>query len=149
METAEEEIGGYAWYRWKDDGAEKSVFGICVRADCQGRGAGRVLLGRLIEIAKVVGPPVMSLTVQKANERAFNLYRKFGFEVVYGVYVLPDQFEEAAVLDAELFETLDPTGSEEEDFEAGGGQQCPACEARLPANEAECPECGLRFPDPD
>ena len=92
METPEGEIGGYAWYRWNDDAApadaqtparaEKSVFGICVRTDHQGRGAGRALLTRLSEIAKTVGPSVMSLTVQKANERAFGLYRKFGFEVV-------------------------------------------------------------------
>jgi ribosomal protein S18 acetylase RimI-like enzyme len=82
LETPEGAIGGYAWHRWDGEEAQKSVFGICIRPDCQGRGAGKALMSRLNEIAKVFGPPVMSLTVQKANPRAFDLYRKLGFQVV-------------------------------------------------------------------
>ncbi|HOS44150.1 MAG TPA: GNAT family N-acetyltransferase, partial [Armatimonadota bacterium] len=55
-------IGGYAWYRWRA-GDEKSGFGICIGRACQGRGAGRLLMTRLLEIAKTIGPPVMGLTV--------------------------------------------------------------------------------------
>ena len=39
-------------------------------------------MSRLLEIAKEIGPPIMMLTVQAANERALGLYRKMGFEVV-------------------------------------------------------------------
>jgi len=39
-------------------------------------------MARLLEIAQQVGPPVMGLTVQLANERALRLYRGMGFEVV-------------------------------------------------------------------
>ena len=37
---------------------------------------------RLAEIARHIGPPVMHLTVQKANARAFALYGKMGFRVI-------------------------------------------------------------------
>jgi ribosomal protein S18 acetylase RimI-like enzyme len=37
---------------------------------------------RLLEAARIHGPPVMSLTVQKANKRAVALYRKTGFRIV-------------------------------------------------------------------
>jgi len=72
---------------------------------------------------------------------------KFGFEIVYGIYVLPDHYEEAAELDGELFARLDPAAGEESEFELGRGQKCPACETPLPEGESECPECGLHFPD--
>jgi len=72
---------------------------------------------------------------------------KFGFETLYGIYVLPDQYEEAAELDRELFARLDPAVGEESELELVGGQECPACETPLPEGESECPECGLHFPD--
>jgi len=76
-----EGIGGYSWYRW-DEGAEKSGFGICISRPYQELGAGTALLTRLLEIAKSVGPPVMSLTVQLANARALKLYTRMGFHPV-------------------------------------------------------------------
>ncbi|NCO35399.1 MAG: GNAT family N-acetyltransferase [Armatimonadetes bacterium] len=75
-------IGGYAWYRWKEETSERSGFGICIARSHQDVGAGRALMARLLEIAQQVGPPVMGLTVQLANERALRLYRGMGFEVV-------------------------------------------------------------------
>lgn len=72
---------------------------------------------------------------------------KFGFETVYGIYVLPDDYEEAAVLDGELFAKLESAAGEESDFDLGGSHECPACETPLPEGESECPECGLHFPD--
>jgi ribosomal protein S18 acetylase RimI-like enzyme len=74
-------IGGYAWYRWKE-GAAASTFGICVRRSLQGTGAGKALMNRLLEIAREVGPPVMNLTVQKANPHAVELYQKMDFVIV-------------------------------------------------------------------
>jgi len=82
LETADDSIAGYAWYRWREADAEKTHFGICVRPDYQGVGAGATLMTRLMEVAEEEGPPVMCLTVQLANERAVVLYRKMGFNVV-------------------------------------------------------------------
>lgn len=75
-------IGGYAWYRWQA-GAERSTFGICIRPEQQGSGAGRALMQRLIAIAESVGPRIMCLTVQKANARAVTLYQALGFKIVH------------------------------------------------------------------
>lgn len=74
-------IAGYAWFRWKE-GQAQSTFGICISPSFQGLGAGRALLSSINRIAAGVGPNVMSLTVQKANPRAFALYRDMGFHVV-------------------------------------------------------------------
>jgi ribosomal protein S18 acetylase RimI-like enzyme len=75
-------IVGYASYRWESDDSRASTFGICIRPAYRGVGLGQALSARLFEIAADVGPPVMSLTVQKANLRALALYRKMGFRVV-------------------------------------------------------------------
>ena len=74
-------IGGYAWYRW-EAGALASGFGICIARAFQGAGAGQQLMSRLLEIALTVGPPVMSLTVQKRNPKGVELYTKMGFRVI-------------------------------------------------------------------
>ena len=76
------DIAGYAWYRWKEPQAATSTFGICIGRPWQGAGIGRALMNRLLEIAREIGPPVMGLTVQLANQRALALYRSMGFEVV-------------------------------------------------------------------
>ena len=81
LETSKGGIGGYAWYRWKA-GVPASGFGICIARTLQGRGAGQQLMARLLEIALTVGPPVMSLTVQKKNPKGVELYAKMGFRVI-------------------------------------------------------------------
>jgi len=81
-ETQDRQIAGYAWFRWQDGNSRSSTLGVCIRQNFQGMGAGTALLRRLLEIAQTVGPPVMSLTVQKANPRGLGLYRKMGFHVV-------------------------------------------------------------------
>ena len=80
LETPTGAIGGYAWYRWQE-AAPSSGFGICIAVDYQSCGAGRVLMERLLEIARVIGPPRMCLTCQHANVRAVELYQKLGFRV--------------------------------------------------------------------
>ncbi|MBN2451350.1 MAG: GNAT family N-acetyltransferase [Lentisphaeria bacterium] len=82
LELEDGSLGGYAWYRWRGNEARASGFGICVAGPCQGCGAGRVLMERLLEVAGRVGPPVMSLTCQHANARAVELYLKLGFRVI-------------------------------------------------------------------
>lgn len=74
-------IGGYAWYRWTV-GDVASGFGICIARQFQGAGAGQQLMSRLLEVARTVGPPVMSLTVQKKNPKGVELYTKMGFRVI-------------------------------------------------------------------
>jgi ribosomal protein S18 acetylase RimI-like enzyme len=80
-DTADGSIGGYAWCKWAADDATASTFGICVRPDFQGVGAGRALMTRLLAIAARGGPPDMELTVQRANAGAVRLYRSLGFEI--------------------------------------------------------------------
>ncbi|NLC57971.1 MAG: GNAT family N-acetyltransferase [Armatimonadetes bacterium] len=82
LETPAQRVAGYAWYRWTEEDASRSVFGICIGRACQGRGAGRALMTRLAQIAEKVGPPVMTLTVQEANPRAVALYQSMGFSIV-------------------------------------------------------------------
>lgn len=81
-QTPAGDIAGYAWYRWRDEDAAVSNFGICIRRTHQGVGLGGMLLSFLNDVAQCVGPKVMGLTVQKRNPRAVALYRNMGFRVV-------------------------------------------------------------------
>lgn len=81
VETPNGEIGGYAWYRWKQEDAQRSSFGICMRRDHQGLGLGRRIMETIIAAAEIYGPPVMSLTVQpETNPGAYKLYSSLGFQ---------------------------------------------------------------------
>ncbi len=75
-------IAGYAWVRWKDTPAATGNFGICVRPDYQGGGAGRALMTRLFDMIRAAGPPRVRLTVQQANARGVALYKRMGFRIV-------------------------------------------------------------------
>jgi ribosomal protein S18 acetylase RimI-like enzyme len=81
-EDRAQEIVGYASYQWENDGSRASIFGICLRQAYRGIGLGQAMMERLLEVARHVGPPIMSLTVQKANPRARALYHKMGFQIV-------------------------------------------------------------------
>jgi len=75
-------IVGYSSYEWADMGDAYSLFGLCIARECQGVGAGRLLMEHLLTFARQYGPPVMALTVQLANTRAVSLYRSMGFQVM-------------------------------------------------------------------
>lgn len=75
-------IVGYAWFAWEGAQAATSVFGLCLRRSHQSAGLGRTLMARLLEIARHVGPPLMTLTVQLANPRAVFLYQQMGFQII-------------------------------------------------------------------
>ena len=75
-------IHGEAWFRWSAERTEQSMFGIAIRRTMQGVGAGRLIMGRLMEIGDVYGPPVMNLTAQEENERAWKLYVSMGFVIL-------------------------------------------------------------------
>ncbi len=75
-------IHGEAWYRWSAERPAQSMLGIGIGRTFQGAGAGRLIMSRLIDIADRYGPPVMDLTVQVQNERAWRLYVSMGFVTV-------------------------------------------------------------------
>ena len=75
-------IHGEAWFRWSAERTDQSMFGIGIRRTMQGVGAGRMIMGRLMEIGDVYGPPVMNLTAQEENERAWKLYTSMGFVIL-------------------------------------------------------------------
>jgi ribosomal protein S18 acetylase RimI-like enzyme len=82
MVDAAQHIVAYASYQWNVSDNSPSFFGICIQKPYRGMGLGEILMQRIAEIAKDIGPPIMSLTVQKANPRAVALYRKMGFEII-------------------------------------------------------------------
>ena len=82
LEAGDASVAGYAYYAWSEESSTVSRFGICIRRDYQGCGAGKVLMTHLLEIARRIGPPTMGLHVQKANQRAVDLYSKMGFEII-------------------------------------------------------------------
>jgi ribosomal protein S18 acetylase RimI-like enzyme len=96
LEDRDGELAGYAWYRWQA-GADRSGFGICARRDRQGSGGGTALMTALLAVAAEYGPPIMTLTVQKANPRAVALYGKMGFRVVREHLRASDQEPEYAM----------------------------------------------------
>jgi len=59
----------------------KGEFGISVRKKYWGLGIGSALLNTLILWAKKVGIKKIQLEVVDGNERAINLYLKYGFEI--------------------------------------------------------------------
>ena len=79
---ATQHIVAYASFQWNASEHYSSFFGICIQKPYRGVGLGEILIQRIAEIANVIGPPVMSLTVQKANPCAVELYRKMGFEII-------------------------------------------------------------------
>jgi ribosomal protein S18 acetylase RimI-like enzyme len=74
---------------WLDESGEKVVVvDIAIAREHQGRGIGRAVLQHVIEKADCAGKSVR-LTVDRMNARAFELYRRLGFEVCGGddVYI--------------------------------------------------------------
>ncbi|ACY99789.1 MULTISPECIES: ribosomal protein S18-alanine N-acetyltransferase [Thermomonospora] len=72
------EIIGYAGLAAAGD--QGDVQTIAVRADRQGRGVGRALLGELLAEAERRGCREVFLEVRVDNDRAQALYERFGFE---------------------------------------------------------------------
>jgi len=59
---------------------EAHITNIALLPDYRGMKLGEALMGRIIEIARELGAIRITLEVRVSNERAQNLYRKFGFE---------------------------------------------------------------------
>jgi ribosomal protein S18 acetylase RimI-like enzyme len=61
--------------------AHGGVLGMGILEDHRGRGIGRALMSRTLEVARKTGLARVELTVREDNLRAKALYEKFGFTV--------------------------------------------------------------------
>ncbi|RCS76728.1 GNAT family N-acetyltransferase [Brachybacterium alimentarium] len=81
---------GAAWYRCFTEEAHRAAYVaedvpevvIAVEESTRGTGVGRLLLSRLIEVARQSGVKRLSLHVNRENIRAQRLYEQFGFAEV-------------------------------------------------------------------
>ncbi len=71
---------GYGWL-WSME-TQHPGLGICIADGCRGQGIGRAIMERLLDEAVLRGKAEVRLSVVRDNERALNLYRSLGFEVV-------------------------------------------------------------------
>ena len=58
----------------------KAVLGISIKKEFWGQGIAQELMAKLIEFSNESGLEIIELTVRSDNERAINLYKKFGFK---------------------------------------------------------------------
>jgi GNAT superfamily N-acetyltransferase len=72
-----------AWGMAVLDGGRLGLFGLVTAAAFRGRGAGRVLLGGLLDWGKQAGAGSSWLQVTEANDAAVRLYRAAGFSDLY------------------------------------------------------------------
>lgn len=86
----DEKIVGYG-FLWNLNTDFPSL-GICIRDGFQGKGIGKRLMEYLINFAKRKNKKGLCLTVYRDNERAFNLYKKFGFEIERVIYSMKLKF---------------------------------------------------------
>lgn len=61
---------------------ESHVLNICVAPDIQGQGYGRIMLEKLIEVAKEHRAETMFLEVRPSNQTAIRLYQRMGFNEI-------------------------------------------------------------------
>jgi [ribosomal protein S18]-alanine N-acetyltransferase len=101
MEHESEGVIGYAVLWCVLDQGE--LANVAVTPRLRGRGLGRHLLARVLEVARERGIETMFLEVRASNERALELYRSFGFSDVgrrKGYYDRPR--EDALIMAAKL-----------------------------------------------
>ncbi len=80
--TQNGEVVGYSMLRGWDEGYPVPSFGACVHPDRRNDGLGKRLLAHAIEQSQIRGATKLRLTVFKANQRAVNVYQRFGFAFV-------------------------------------------------------------------
>lgn len=62
--------------------SHRGVIGISVVKDEWGKGIGSMLMQKIIDHAKSCNIEIISLEVRSDNDRAINLYKKFGFQKI-------------------------------------------------------------------
>ena len=60
-----------------------SIYGVCILPEFQGLGLGKELMQHLLKESRRLSDQKVTLEVKSSNMRAFELYRKLGFEVVF------------------------------------------------------------------
>lgn len=73
------ELGGYALVGPSSDGTGAWLLGLAVRSRHQGRGLGRELMTKAMEVFAASRVPDAYITVRPDNAAAYRLYQKFGF----------------------------------------------------------------------
>ncbi|MDQ9170601.1 ribosomal protein S18-alanine N-acetyltransferase [Oxalobacteraceae bacterium R-40] len=85
---------------------EAHLLNITVRSDLQGRGIGRFLLEKAMDIARQNEMQSLLLEVRPSNQRALSVYQKAGFAIIgsrKNYYPAPDnKREDALVMKLEL-----------------------------------------------
>lgn len=93
-----EELVGTANYTTfvKKRMSHRGEIGISVRKSAWGLGIGSMLMEKLLDFAKnTAKADIVSLEVRSDNERAINLYKKFGFEKIgcfKGYFKIDEEF---------------------------------------------------------
>lgn len=80
---------------------ESHVLNVCIAPTVQGRGYGRLMMEKLIEVAKSKRAEMMILEVRPSNTRAMALYHELGFNEIgtrKGYYPARNGREDALVL---------------------------------------------------
>ncbi len=79
---------------------EAHVLNLCVTPDCRRRGAGRLLMRHLLQVAVAAGVREVLLEVRRGNQPAIALYRSLGFAeiAVRKDYYPADEGREDALL---------------------------------------------------
>ena len=80
---------------------ESHIMNVCISPEEQGRGYGRLMMEKLMEVAKGHRAEMMILEVRPSNQRAVNLYLDLGFNQIgtrKGYYPARNGREDALVL---------------------------------------------------
>ncbi len=96
---ADDDLFGYLVMTVQAD--EAHLFNLCVDPAHQGRGYGRYLLNRCLEVAREAGADSIFLEVRPSNTVAIALYHDFGFQEVgqrKDYYPGPQGREDALIL---------------------------------------------------
>jgi len=82
-------VAGTSWITW--DGRRLFLHHFAIRPDLQGKGLGRTLALKSLEVAHEKNAP-LKLEVHKSNHTAIHLYRSLGFKVFedYDIYMILD-----------------------------------------------------------
>ena len=90
-------LNGKSMNRFK----HRSVLGIALYQKYTGQGIGRIMLERLLSVAKEKGYEQVELDVVATNERAIRLYKRLGFEIC-GTFPNQMKYKDGTYADAYL-----------------------------------------------
>ncbi len=80
-ETTQEEVGGI-WFTINPENGKSFIYQILIEEAHRGKGYGKAAMHELHEFCKTQGVKKIALSVFGWNTRAFELYKKMGYEIV-------------------------------------------------------------------